>query len=54
MSSPMHLYVFVTPYKPIAGLIPPMSEGEATWSATSVSLITGERDAVLIDAALTT
>ncbi len=54
MSSPMHLYVFVTPYKPIAGLIPPMSKGEATWPATSVSLITGERDAVLIDAALTT
>src|SRR5712692_8574712 len=30
-----------------------MSAGEATWPATSVSLITGERDAVLIDAALT-
>jgi glyoxylase-like metal-dependent hydrolase (beta-lactamase superfamily II) len=54
MSSPMHLYIFVTPYKPIAGLIPPMSKGEATWPATSVSLITGERDAVLVDAALTT
>jgi len=54
MSSPIHLYVFVTPYKPIAGLVPPMSKGEATWPATSVSLITGERDAVLIDAALTT
>ena len=54
MSSSLHLYVFVVPYKPIAGLIPPMSKGEATWPATSVSLITGERDAVLIDAALTT
>ena len=54
MSSPLHLHVFVVPYKPIAGLIPPMSAGEATWPATSVSLITGERDAVLIDAALTT
>jgi glyoxylase-like metal-dependent hydrolase (beta-lactamase superfamily II) len=30
-----------------------MSKGEATWPATSVSLISGERDAVLIDAALT-
>jgi len=29
-----------------------MSEGEATWPATSVSLISGERDAVLIDALL--
>jgi glyoxylase-like metal-dependent hydrolase (beta-lactamase superfamily II) len=54
MSSSLHLYVFVTPYKPIAGLIPPMSKGEATWPATAVSLITAERDAVLIDAALTT
>jgi glyoxylase-like metal-dependent hydrolase (beta-lactamase superfamily II) len=54
MSSSLHLYVFVTPYKPIAGLIPPMSKGEATWPAASSSLITAERDAVLIDAALTT
>src|SRR5438132_8513815 len=29
-----------------------MSEGKATWPATSVSLISGERDAVLIDALL--
>jgi len=53
MSSPLHLDVFVVPYKPIAGLIPPMSKGEPTWPATSVSLISGERDAVLIDAVLT-
>lgn len=48
--SPLHLDVFVSPYKPIVGLIPPMSEGKPTWPATSVSLISGERDAVLIDA----
>jgi glyoxylase-like metal-dependent hydrolase (beta-lactamase superfamily II) len=30
-----------------------MGEGEATWPATAVSLISGERDAVLIDTALT-
>jgi len=53
MSSPLHLDVFAVPYKPIAGLIPPMSKGEPTWPATSVSLISGERDAVLIDAVLT-
>jgi len=53
MSSPMHLDVFVVPYKPITGLIPPMSTGEPTWPATSVSLISGERDAVPIDAILT-
>ena len=53
VSSPLHLDVLVAPYKPIVGLIPPVSKGEATWPATSVSLISGERDAVLIDAALT-
>ena len=53
MPSPLHLDVLVAPYKPIVGLIPPMSAGEATWPATSVSLIAGERDAVLVDAALT-
>jgi glyoxylase-like metal-dependent hydrolase (beta-lactamase superfamily II) len=53
MSSPLHLDVFVVPYKPIVGLIDPMGEGEATWPASSVSLISGERDAVLIDALLT-
>jgi glyoxylase-like metal-dependent hydrolase (beta-lactamase superfamily II) len=53
MSSPLRLDVLVIPYKPIVGLIPPMGEGEATWPATSVSLISGEHDAVLIDALLT-
>src|SRR3954469_4498436 len=53
MSSPLHLDVLVVPYKPIVGQIAPMGEGEATWPATSVSLISGERDAVLIDAVLT-
>ena len=40
MSSPLKLDVFVVPYKPIVGLIAPMGKGEATWPATSVSLIT--------------
>jgi glyoxylase-like metal-dependent hydrolase (beta-lactamase superfamily II) len=53
MSSPLRLDVLVIPYKPIVGLIPPMGDGEATWPATSVSLISGEHDAVLIDALLT-
>ena len=47
MSGSLHLDVFVVPYSPIVGLIPPISEGEATWPATSVSLISGEHDAVL-------
>jgi len=49
VSSPLHLDVFVVPNKPIAALIPPMGKGEATWPPTSNSLISGERDAVLID-----
>jgi glyoxylase-like metal-dependent hydrolase (beta-lactamase superfamily II) len=50
MPSPLQLDVFVANYKPIVGLVPPMSEGKPTWPATSVSLISGKRDAVLIDA----
>ena len=52
MSSPLQLDVFVAPYKPITGQIPPMSKGEPTWPATSVSLISGQRDAVLVNALL--
>jgi glyoxylase-like metal-dependent hydrolase (beta-lactamase superfamily II) len=50
MSSQLHLDVFVAPYKPIVAQVAAMGEGEATWPATSVSLISGEHDAVLIDA----
>jgi hypothetical protein len=53
MPRPLSLDVFVAPYKPIVGLVAPMGAGEATWPATSVSLISGERDAVLVDALLT-
>src|SRR3989454_10919667 len=53
MPSPLRLDVFVVPYRPIVGLVAPMGAGVATWPATSVSLISGERDAVLIDAVLT-
>ena len=53
MSSPLHLDVFLAAYKPIVGLLAPMGDGAATWPASSVSLISGERDAVLIDALLT-
>ncbi len=53
MSSPLHLDVLVIPYKPIVGLIAPMGKGEPTWPASSVSLISGEQDAVLIDALIT-
>jgi hypothetical protein len=54
MSSPLHLDVFVVPYKADRRADTPMGKGEPTLQATSVSLITGKRDAVLIDAGLTT
>jgi glyoxylase-like metal-dependent hydrolase (beta-lactamase superfamily II) len=50
MSSRLRLDVFVAPYKPIVAQVAAMGAGEATWPATSVSLISGERDAVLVDA----
>src|SRR4029077_20934343 len=53
MPSSLQLDVLVVPYKPIVALVPPMGKGEATWQATSVSLISGRHDAVLIDALLT-
>jgi glyoxylase-like metal-dependent hydrolase (beta-lactamase superfamily II) len=53
MPSPLDLDVFVVPYKPINGLISPMGKSESTWPATSNALISGERDAVLIDTPLT-
>jgi hypothetical protein len=66
----IHLYVYVSPYKPIANLLPrPGSDGrpvpinrpfpswdsrqQATFAASSASLISGEREAVLIDALIT-
>jgi glyoxylase-like metal-dependent hydrolase (beta-lactamase superfamily II) len=53
VSSALHLDVFVAPYKPVVAQVAAMGDGEATWPATSVSLLSGERDAVLIDAVLT-
>jgi glyoxylase-like metal-dependent hydrolase (beta-lactamase superfamily II) len=53
MSSPLTLDVFVVPYKPIVPAAPRLSPGEATFPATAISLISGERDAVLIDTPLT-
>lgn len=51
MSSQLHLDVFLLPHKPM-GQRAPAGNGEARRPATSVSLISGEQDAVLIDAGL--
>jgi glyoxylase-like metal-dependent hydrolase (beta-lactamase superfamily II) len=53
MASKLNLDVYVSDYKPIPGDPAVMSEGQATWPASSISLISGERDAVLIDALIT-
>ena len=68
----IHLDVYVSPYKPIAGLLPrrgsdgrpvPLNQAFASWEssglqatfpASSASLISGEKEAVLIDALITT
>jgi glyoxylase-like metal-dependent hydrolase (beta-lactamase superfamily II) len=48
------LAVYVSPYKPIVSVLPEWNTAEqATWPATSVSLLTGEKEAVLIDALIT-
>ena len=53
MSGELTLDVYVSDYKPIPGDPAVMSEGQATWPASSVSLLSGDRDAVLIDALIT-
>ena len=53
MSSDLRLDVFVSPYKPIVADVPAMSPGTPTFPASSISLVSGERDAVLIDALIT-
>ena len=68
----IHLEVYVSPYKPIAGVLPRLgSDGrllavsrafpsrdfgsqQATFPTSSASLISGEKEAVLIDALITT
>jgi glyoxylase-like metal-dependent hydrolase (beta-lactamase superfamily II) len=50
MSSDLSLDVFVSPYKPIATNVPAMSPGTATFPPSSISFISGEREAILIDA----
>ena len=53
MSSDLSLDVFVSPYKPIVTNVPAMSPGTATFPASSISLISSDREAVLIDALIT-
>jgi glyoxylase-like metal-dependent hydrolase (beta-lactamase superfamily II) len=48
------LDVYVSSYKPVVSVLPEWNTAEqATWPASSVSLLTGEKEAVLIDALIT-
>jgi glyoxylase-like metal-dependent hydrolase (beta-lactamase superfamily II) len=53
MAGQLNLDVYVSDYKPIPGDPTVMSQGQATWPASSISLLSGDRDAVLIDALIT-
>jgi glyoxylase-like metal-dependent hydrolase (beta-lactamase superfamily II) len=54
MSGTIKLDVYVSPYKPIVSLLPSWNTAQqATFPASSVSLLTGEKEAVLIDALIT-
>ena len=53
MSGELALDVYVSDYKPIPGDPTVMCEGRATWPASSISLPSGEHEAVLIDALIT-
>ena len=52
-TSPLSIDVFVTPIRPYAG-DPPQGPGDdPTWAPMSSTLITGENEAILIDALMT-
>jgi glyoxylase-like metal-dependent hydrolase (beta-lactamase superfamily II) len=49
MATPLHLDTFIVPYREIVPAAPRMSSHEPVFPAIAYSLISGERDAVLID-----
>jgi glyoxylase-like metal-dependent hydrolase (beta-lactamase superfamily II) len=54
MSGIINLDVYVSPYKPVVSVVPAWDNArQATFPASSVSLLTGEKEAVLIDALIT-
>ena len=54
MASSLKLDVFNSGYKPIPNGSPVWPDGwQATWPATTATLVSGERDAVLVDSLLT-
>src|SRR5467141_2514138 len=50
---PLSVDVFVTPIRPYAGDAPQGPGDEPTWAPMSSTLITGENEAILIDALMT-
>ncbi|HEX6506242.1 MAG TPA: MBL fold metallo-hydrolase, partial [Chloroflexota bacterium] len=54
MPSPLRVDVFNTGYKPIPSAVPVWPDGwQATWPATTASLVSGDRDAILVDSLVT-
>ena len=54
MPGSLKLDVFNTGYRPVPSAIPVWPSGwEATWPATTASLISGDRDAILVDSLVT-
>jgi len=51
MTTTIELDVYVSPYKPVVSVLPDWdTTRQATFPASSVSLLIGEKEAVLIDA----
>jgi glyoxylase-like metal-dependent hydrolase (beta-lactamase superfamily II) len=53
MSGDFALATFLSSYKPIPSSVPSWGERQATWPATTATLITAGREAVLVDALMT-
>jgi glyoxylase-like metal-dependent hydrolase (beta-lactamase superfamily II) len=54
MAGSLQLDVFNTGYRPVPSAIPVWPDGwQATWAATTASLISGDRDGIVVDALVT-
>jgi glyoxylase-like metal-dependent hydrolase (beta-lactamase superfamily II) len=54
MMAGLNIDIFNTEYRPVPSAIPVWPDGrQATWPATTSTLISGERDGVLVDALVT-
>jgi hypothetical protein len=55
MSSAVSIEVFISPYTPIPATVPGWDQSrQATWPASTSTLISAGQDAILVDALMTT